>query len=285
MPNATLMDGAALAARLREEIKREVAELGRVGLATVLVGDDPASEVYIRLKHKAADEAGIEAIDHRLPATTTEDDLVELVQHLGEDDFVDGILVQTPLPEQIDEARVMLAIDPMKDVDGLHPFSAGQLYLDRPTLVPATPLGVMHLLNEYKIPIAGARAVVVGRSALVGKPMALLLLQANATVTVCHSRTQDLARQTLDADLLVAAVGLPDVITVDMVKQGATVIDVGITRTEAGLVGDVAEDVAEVAAFLTPVPGGVGPMTIAALLGNAVRAARYRGGVLAFPRI
>jgi methylenetetrahydrofolate dehydrogenase (NADP+) / methenyltetrahydrofolate cyclohydrolase len=285
MPNATLMDGAALAARLREEIKREVAELGRVGLATVLVGDDPASEVYIRLKHKAADEAGIEAIDHRLPATTTEDDLVELVQHLGEDDFVDGILVQTPLPEQIDEARVMLAIDPMKDVDGLHPFSAGQLYLDRPTLVPATPLGVMHLLNEYKIPIAGARAVVVGRSALVGKPMALLLLQANATVTVCHSRTQDLARQTLDADLLVAAVGLPDVITVDMVKQGATVIDVGITRTEAGLVGDVAEDVAEVAAFLTPVPGGVGPMTIAALLGNAVRAARYRRGVLAFPRI
>lgn len=278
------MNGAAVAARLRDEIKQEVAELGRVGLATVLVGDDPASEVYIRLKHKAADEAGIEAIDHRLP-TTTEDELVELVRHLGEDDFVDGILVQTPLPEQIDEARVMLAIDPMKDVDGLHPFSAGQLYLDRPTLVPATPFGVMHLLNEYKIPISGSRAVVVGRSALVGKPMALLLLQANATVTICHSRTEDLARHTLDADLLVAAVGLPEVITADMVKQGATVIDVGITRTEAGLVGDVAEDVAEVAGFLTPVPGGVGPMTIAALLGNAVRAARYRRGVLAFPRI
>jgi methylenetetrahydrofolate dehydrogenase (NADP+)/methenyltetrahydrofolate cyclohydrolase len=285
VPNATLMDGAALAARLRDEIKEEVAELGHVGLATVLVGDDPASEVYIRLKHKAADEAGIEAIDHRLPATTTEDELVELVQHLGENDFVDGILVQTPLPDQIDEARVMLAIDPMKDVDGLNPFSAGQLYLDRPTLVPATPFGVMHLLNEYKIPIAGARAVVVGRSALVGKPMALLLLEANATVTICHSRTRDLARHTLDADLLVAAVGLPDVITADMVKQGATVIDVGITRTEAGLVGDVAEDVVEVAGFLTPVPGGVGPMTIAALLGNAVRAARYRRGVLAFPRI
>jgi methylenetetrahydrofolate dehydrogenase (NADP+)/methenyltetrahydrofolate cyclohydrolase len=285
VPNATLMNGAALAARLRDEIKKEVAELGHVGLATVLVGDDPASEVYIRLKHKAADEAGIEAIDHRLPATTTEDDLVELVRHLGEDDFVDGILVQTPLPDHIDEARVMLAIDPMKDVDGLHPFSAGQLYLDRPTLVPATPFGVMHLLNEYKIPISGSRAVVVGRSALVGKPMALLLLQANATVTICHSRTEDLARQTLDADLLVAAVGLPEVITADMVKQGATVIDVGITRTEAGLVGDVAEDVVEVAAFLTPVPGGVGPMTIAALLGNAVRAARYRRGVLAFPRI
>jgi methylenetetrahydrofolate dehydrogenase (NADP+)/methenyltetrahydrofolate cyclohydrolase len=282
---ATLMNGAALAARLRDEIKQEVAELGHVGLATVLVGDDPASEVYIRLKHKAADEAGIEAIDHRLPATTTEDELVELVRHLDDDDFVDGILVQTPLPDQIDEARVMLAIDPMKDVDGLHPFSAGQLYLDRPTLVPATPFGVMHLLDEYKIPIAGSRAVVVGRSALVGKPMALLLLQANATVTICHSRTEDLPRHTLDADLLVAAVGLPEVITADMVKQGATVIDVGITRTEAGLVGDVAEDVVEVAAFLTPVPGGVGPMTIAALLGNAVRAARYRRGVLAFPRI
>ena len=279
------MDGAALAARMREEIKQEVAALGHVGLATVLVGEDPASEVYIRLKHKAAQEAGIEAIDHRLPGTTTEDELVELVQHLHEDDFVDGILVQTPLPDQIDEARVMLALDPMKDVDGLHPFSAGQLYLGRQTFVPATPLGVMHLLNEYKIPLAGARAVVVGRSPLVGKPMAMLLLHANATVTICHSRTGDLARHTLDADLLVAAVGLPDVITADMVKQGAAVIDVGITRTDAGLVGDVAEDVAEVAAFLTPVPGGVGPMTIATLLGNAIRAARYRRGKLAFPRI
>jgi len=173
----------------------------------------------------------------------------------------------------------------MKDVDGLHPFSAGQLYLDHPTFVPATPLGVMHLLTEYKIPLTGARAVVVGRSSLVGKPTAMLLLQANATVTICHSRTQDLARHTLDADVLVAAVGVPEVITADMVKPGATVIDVGITRTDAGLVGDVAPDVDEVAAFLTPVPGGVGPMTIAALLGNAVRAARYRREQLAFPRI
>jgi methylenetetrahydrofolate dehydrogenase (NADP+)/methenyltetrahydrofolate cyclohydrolase len=279
------MDGAALAARMREETKREVAELGHVGLATVLVGDDPASEVYIRLKHKAADQAGIEAIDHRLPATTSEDELVDLVEELNDDDSVDGILVQTPLPDQIEEARVMRAIDPMKDVDGLHPFSAGQLYLGRQTLVPATPLGVMHLLNEYEIPLAGVRAVVVGRSSLVGKPMAMLLLQANATVTICHSRTDDLAHHTLDADLLVAAVGLPGVITAHMVKQGATVIDVGITRTEAGLVGDVEKDVAEVAAFLTPVPGGVGPMTIAALLGNAVQAARYRSGKLAFPRI
>ena len=283
--NATLIDGAALAARLRGQVAEDVAELGHVGLATVLVGDDPASEVYIRLKHKAAKEAGIDAIDHRLPASTPEDEVVELVEQLNEDDGVDGILVQTPLPDQIDEARVMRAIDPMKDVDGLHPFSAGQLYLGRQTLVPATPLGVMHLLDEYRIPIAGQRAVVVGRSPLVGKPMAMLLLQANATVTICHSRTEDLARHTLAADLLVAAVGLPGVINAGMVKQGAAVIDVGITRTEAGLVGDVQPDVAEVAAYLTPVPGGVGPMTIAAMLGNAVRAARYRRGKLAFPRI
>ncbi len=279
------MDGTALAARLRGELKDDIAELGRVGLATVLVGDDPASEIYIRLKHKAAEEVGIEPIDHRLPSTTAEDELVELVEELNENDDVDGILVQTPLPEQIDEARVMRAIDPMKDVDGLHPFSAGQLYLGHQTLVPATPLGVMHLLDEYRIPIVGQRAVVVGRSTLVGKPVALLLLQANATVTICHSRTEDLARHTLDADILVAAVGLPEVITADMVKQGATVVDVGITRTDAGVMGDVEPDVAEVAAFLTPVPGGVGPMTIAALLGNAVRAARYRRGKLAFPRI
>jgi methylenetetrahydrofolate dehydrogenase (NADP+) / methenyltetrahydrofolate cyclohydrolase len=279
------MDGAALAARMREEVKQEVAELGHVGLATVLVGDDPASEVYIRLKHKAADQAGIEAIDHRLPAATAEDELVSLVEELNEDDAIDGILVQTPMPDQIEEARVMRAIDPMKDVDGLHPFNAGQLYLGRETLVPATPLGVMHLLSEYEILLAGVRAVVVGRSSLVGKPMAMLLLQANATVTICHSRTDDLAHHTLDADVLVAAVGLPGVITADMVKRGATVIDVGITRTDSGLVGDVEPDVADVAAYLTPVPGGVGPMTIAVLLGNAVRAARYRRGKLAFPRI
>jgi methylenetetrahydrofolate dehydrogenase (NADP+)/methenyltetrahydrofolate cyclohydrolase len=281
---ATLMDGAALAARMREELRQEIAELGHVGLATVLVGDDPASEIYINLKHKDSNDVGIEAIDHRLPAVTAEDELIELVEQLNEDDSVDAILVQTPLPDQIDEARVMQTIDPMKDVDGLGPFSAGQLYLGRQTLVPATPLGVMRLLDEYRIPIAGSRAVVVGRSPLVGKPLALLLLQANATVTICHSRTDDLARQTLDADILVAAVGHPGLITADMVKQGATVVDVGITRTETGLLGDVDSGVAELAAFLTPVPGGVGPMTRAALLENAVRAARYRSGALAFPR-
>jgi len=279
------MDGAALAARIRQELKGEIAGLGHIGLATVLVGDDPASDIYIRRKHRAADEVGIEAIDKRLPATTPDEEALELVEELNEDDSVDGILVQTPLPDQIDEARVMRAIDPIKDVDGLNPFNAGQLYLGRQTLAPATPLGVMQFLHEYKIPTTGARAVVVGRSALVGKPLSMLLLQANATVTICHSRTQELARHTLGADILVAATGSPGLITADMVKRGATVVDVGITRTPDGLRGDVDPAVAEVAAFLTPVPGGVGPMTIAALLGNAVRAARYRSGLLAFPRI
>jgi methylenetetrahydrofolate dehydrogenase (NADP+)/methenyltetrahydrofolate cyclohydrolase len=279
------MDGAALAARIRSGLKEEIAELGDVVLATVLVGDDPASQIYINLKHKAADEVGIRAIDKRLPADTSEDDLVELVGELNDEDSVDGILVQTPLPSQIDEARVMRTIDPMKDVDGLHPFNAGQLFFGRQTLVGATPVGIMRLLDEYRIPVAGARAVVVGRSLIVGRPMAMLLLHANATVTICHSRTDDLARHTLDADILVVAVGQVGLITADMVKQGAAVIDVGMNRTEEGLFGDVDPGVADVAAFLTPVPGGVGPMTIACLLENALRAARYRRGALAFPRM
>jgi methylenetetrahydrofolate dehydrogenase (NADP+)/methenyltetrahydrofolate cyclohydrolase len=279
------MDGTALAAKVRAQLKEEVAALGELGLATVLVGDDSASQIYIRLKHQAAVEVGIRASDNRLPADTSEEDVLELVAELNDDDEVDGILVQTPLPDQIDEARVMRALDPMKDVDGLHPFNAGQLFLGRQTLVPATPVGIMQLLDEYRIPVAGARAVVVGRSLIVGRPIALLLLHQNATVTICHSRTDDLARHTLGADVLVAAVGVPGLITADMVKQGATVIDVGITRTEAGLVGDVDPGVADVAAFLTPVPGGVGPMTIAALLGNTLRAARFRQGLLAFPRV
>ena len=279
------MDGRVLAARIREELKDEIAAFGNVGLATVLVGDDPASQIYIRLKHKAADEVGIQAIDKRLPAETSEEDLVELVEELNEDDSVDGILVQTPLPPQIDEARVMRALDPMKDVDGLHPFNAGQLFFGRQTLVGATPVGVMRLLGEYGVPVAGARAVVVGRSLIVGRPLAMLLLHANATVTICHSRTQELAHHTLDADILVAAVGQLGLITAEMVKQGAAVIDVGMNRTAEGLFGDVDPGVAAVAAFLTPVPGGVGPMTIACLLENALKAARYRSGALAFPRI
>ncbi len=282
---AISLDGAALAAKVRAELTEEIAELDGLGLATVLVGDDPASQIYIRLKHEAAEEVGIRAIDKRLPADTPEEEVLELVAELNDDDGVDAVLVQTPLPPQIDEARVMRTIDPMKDVDGLNPFNAGQLFFGRQTLVGATPVGVMRLLDEYRIPVAGARAVVVGRSLIVGKPMAMLLLQANATVTICHSRTEDLARMTLDADILVAAVGQVALITADMVKQGAAVIDVGMNRSEAGVVGDVDPGVAEVAAYLTPVPGGVGPMTIASLLANTVRAARYRQGLLAFPGI
>jgi methylenetetrahydrofolate dehydrogenase (NADP+)/methenyltetrahydrofolate cyclohydrolase len=279
------MDGRALAARIREELKREIAEFGPVRLATVLVGDDPASHVYIRLKHKAADDVGIHAIDKRLPGDTSEEELLVLIEELNADDSVDGILVQTPLPPQIDEARVMREIEPVKDVDGLHPFNAGRLFFGQETLVGATPVGIMRLLAEYKIPVAGARAVVVGRSLIVGRPAAMLLLHANATVTICHSRTEDLARHTLDADILVAAVGYLGLITTDMVKTGAAVIDVGMNRTEEGLFGDVDPGVADVAGFLTPVPGGVGPMTIACLLENALKAARYRSGALAFPLI
>ncbi|MBD0338600.1 MAG: bifunctional 5,10-methylenetetrahydrofolate dehydrogenase/5,10-methenyltetrahydrofolate cyclohydrolase [Thermoleophilia bacterium] len=278
---ATLMDGKALAAKVRERVAQEARALGRLGLATILVGDDPASEVYIRHKHAAAEEVGIEAVDIRLPADSTTVDVLERVRRLNEDDAVDGILVQTPLPDQLDEALVQAAVEPAKDVDGLHPLNVGLLHLGRPALVPATPLGVMALLAEYGVGIEGARAVVIGRSQIVGRPLAQLLTHANATVTVCHSRTVELARNTLDADVLVAAVGLPGMVTADLVKQGAAVVDVGITRTDAGLVGDVDPTAAEVAAFLTPVPGGVGPMTIACLLENTVLAARNRRGELA----
>jgi len=282
---ATLIDGTAVAGRIRAGLRNEVGELGEIGLATVLVGEDPASQIYIRLKHQAAEEVGIRAVDRRLPEETSEGELLELVAELNDDDSIDGILVQTPLPGQLDEAHVMRAIDPMKDVDGLHPFNAGQLFFGHPTLVPATPLGIMRLLEQYEVKVAGARAVVVGRSLIVGRPMAMLLLHENATVTICHSRTDDLTRQTLDADILVVAVGLAGVVTADMVKAGSAVVDVGMNRTEAGLVGDVDPGAAERAALMTPVPGGVGPMTIAMLLGNTVRAARYRRGHLAFPRL
>ena len=278
--NATLMDGAAVAARLREEVKHEVAELGHVGLATVLVGDDPASHVYINGKHKAATSVGIHANDLRLPADLPEDELLALLVELNADDAVDGILVQLPLPKHIDETKAIEALDPGKDVDGFHPMNAGRLYLGRPNLVPGTPLGIMRMLEEYRIETEGARAVVVGRSSIVGKPMAHLLLQANATVTICHSRTVDLERHTLDADILVAAVGQLHIIGADMVKAGSTVIDVGMNRTENGLFGDVDPSAAEVAAYMTPVPGGVGPMTIAMVLKNTVSAARSRRGLV-----
>ena len=278
------MDGRALAERIRGEVAEEARTLAQPALATVLVGDDPASEIYIGHKHRAAREVGITPLDHRLPATSEEDEVLALVAALNADEGVDGVLVQTPLPRHLDEARITAAVDPRKDVDGLHPFNAGQLYLGRSTLVPATPLGVMRLLEEYGVQVAGARAVVVGRSLIAGRPAALLLLHANATVTVCHSRTRDLARETREADILVAAVGSPRIVTPEMVKPGAAVIDVGITRTQRGLVGDVDPAVAEVAGHVTPVPGGVGPMTIALLLANTVRAARFRRGQLAYPQ-
>ena len=281
--SATLIKGKPIAERIRAEVAEHVKEIGHIGLVTVLVGDDPASDVYIRLKHKAAVEVGIEATDLRLPAEISEAELLARVAELDADEQVDAILVQLPLPDHIDEARIIRALEPAKDVDGFHPFNAGQLYLGRRTLVPATPLGVMAMLREHKIDLDGARAVVIGRSDIVGKPMAHLLMQANATVTICHSHTKDLARHTLDADVLVAAVGVPAMVSPDMVKAGGVVIDVGINRTEAGLVGDVDPGAAEVAAYLTPVPGGVGPMTIACLLENAVRCARYRRGELAYP--
>jgi methylenetetrahydrofolate dehydrogenase (NADP+)/methenyltetrahydrofolate cyclohydrolase len=281
--SATLIKGKPIADRIRAEVAEQVKEIGRIGLVTVLVGDDPASDVYIRLKHKAAVAAGIEATDLRLSAEIPEADLLAKVAELDADPDVDAILVQLPLPDHIDEARVIRALEPAKDVDGFHPFNAGQLYLGHRTLVPATPLGVMEMLREHQIELQGARAVVIGRSDIVGKPMAHLLLQAHATVTICHSRTKDLARETLAADVLVAAVGVPGMVTPEMVKPGGVVIDVGINRTESGLVGDVDPAAAEVAGFLTPVPGGVGPMTIACLLQNAVVCARYRRGDIVYP--
>jgi len=277
------MDGKALAERMRGEIAREVRELGEIGLATVLVGDDPASDIYIRLKHKAAAEVGINAKDIRLASQTTEDELLGQVAELNADESIDGLLVQLPLPDHIDEARVIRAIDPVKDVDGLHPLNFGQLVLGSPAHVGATPIGVMRLLEEYDVPLEGARAVVVGRSDIVGKPAALLLLHANATVTVCHSRTRDLGSVTREADVLVVAVGRTAVIGPDDVREGATVIDVGMNRGDEGVVGDVDPGAAERAGLITPVPGGVGPMTIAMLLASAVKAAKYRRGLLAFP--
>lgn len=281
---ATIIDGRALAQRVRAQVAREVQELGHVRLATVLVGEDPASQTYIRLKHEAATEAGFSAQDVRLPAEIPADELLRRVRELNADDSVDALLVQLPLPDSLDEARIVRALDPAKDVDGVHPFNAGQLYLGRPTLVPATPLGIMALLAEHEVALERRRAVVIGRSDIVGKPMFHLLMQANATVTLCHSRTDDLARHTLDADVLVVAVGVAGLVSPDMVKTGSTVIDVGMNRTESGLVGDVDPGAAEVAGLITPVPGGVGPMTIATVLQNAVRCARFRRGELPFPR-
>jgi methylenetetrahydrofolate dehydrogenase (NADP+)/methenyltetrahydrofolate cyclohydrolase len=281
---AIRLDGKALSAKLRAQVAEEVAALGeRICLATVLVGDDPASHVYVSKKHEACHEAGIESRDHRFPEDTPESVVLDLLAELNADDDVDGILVQLPLPPHMDEAKVTRAVDPDKDVDGFHPLNAGRLFLGEPLLVPATPLGIMAMLDEHGVELRGKDAVVVGRSEIVGKPISMLLLARHATVTICHSRTADLAAHTRRADVLVAAVGRPGLVTPEMVKPGATVIDVGVNRTEAGLVGDVDPAVFEVAGHMTPVPGGVGPMTIAMLLRNTLTAARHRRSRVAVP--
>jgi methylenetetrahydrofolate dehydrogenase (NADP+)/methenyltetrahydrofolate cyclohydrolase len=278
-----VIDGKAVAAEVRARVANEVRELagahgGRApGLATVLVGDDPASHVYVGNKRKQTEEVGMRSVHHGLEASTSQEELLGLIDELNADDAVDGILVQLPLPDQIDQDAVIAAIDPRKDVDGLTAGSAGLLAQGRPGLVSCTPQGVMELLRHAGVKPEGAEAVIVGRSILVGRPLASLLLNASATVTVCHSRTRDLAAVCRRADILVAAVGSPRLVKGDWVKPGATVIDVGMNRTADGLVGDVDFDAAfEVAGAITPVPGGVGPMTITMLLQNTVLAAASR---------
>lgn len=288
------IDGRAVARGVREEVaegaRRLKEETGVVpGLAAVLVGDDPASATYVRMKGKACEEVGLDSRTIRLAATIGEQELLERIQALNGDPDVHGILVQLPLPPQIDSGRILFAVDPGKDVDGFHPVNAGRLATgDRGGFVPATPAGILRLLEATGIPVSGAEAVVVGRSNIVGKPTALLLLRSHATVAICHTRTRDVASHTRRADILVAAAGRAGMITAEMVKPGAAVIDVGANRvddpgSERGyrLVGDVDPKVAEVAGWLTPVPGGVGPMTIAMLLDNTLQAARRTTGVLA----
>ena len=276
---ARIIDGAAVAASLRARLAKKVAALPyRPGLTVVLVGEDPASAVYVRAKDKAANAAGIAAQTIRLPASTTQDDLLARIAQLNAYGAVDGILVQLPLPAHIDTQAVVEAVDPAKDVDGFHPVNVGRLASGRPAMVPCTPLGVMRLLSQASIPLEGARALIAGRSSIVGRPMVSLLLAANATVTVAHSRTRDLAGECRRASVIVAAVGRPELIRGDWIAPGATVIDVGVNRLANGkLVGDVAfSEAAQVAGAITPVPGGVGPMTIACLLENTVTAAERR---------
>ena len=282
---AVRIDGKELALKVRAQVAEDVRAFGQpVCLATILVGDDPASHVYVGSKHKASHEAGIDSRDHRFPSDTPESEILELIADLNADDSVDGILVQLPLPDHMDEPAVLRAVDPAKDVDGFHVLNAGRLYLGEPFLVPATPLGIMAMLEEYGVELKGKDAVVIGRSEIVGKPMAMLLLAEHATVTICHSRTVDLASHTRRADVLVAAVGREGLVTPDMVKPGATVIDVAMNRNADGkLVGDVDPAVFDVAGLMTPVPGGVGPMTIAMLLRNTLTAGQHRRARVAVP--
>lgn len=277
---ARLIDGRALAAAVRARVGERVARLrsrGVVpGLAVILVGDDPASQIYVRNKERAAGEVGIRSLVERLPAGVSQEAVLALVARLNADPGVHGILIQSPVPPPLDFEALVAALDPAKDVDGFHPLNMGLLARGRPALVPCTPKGVMALLRAAGVDPAGREAVVVGRSLIVGRPLALLLLAADATVTVCHRRTADLATHTRRADILVAAAGRPGLIRPEMVKEGAAVVDVGINRVEGRIVGDVHPQVAEVAAWLTPVPGGVGPMTVAMLLENTVAAAEAR---------
>ncbi len=284
---ATIIDGKSLSQSIREDIKKQIADrvsrgLNPPGLATILVGDDPASQTYVRNKHRACEDVGIRNISYKLPTETTQEELDTLIKNLNNDPEVTGILLQLPLPKHLDEESLLAAIKLTKDVDGFNPINIGRIALRglAPVFVPCTPAGIMEMLKEYQAPIQGANAVVVGRSNIVGMPVSLLLTKENATVTICHSKTRDLATITRQSDILIAAIGKPEFITADMVKPGAYVIDVGINSIDdpsrkSGylVVGDVAYDeVAEVAGAITPVPGGVGPMTIAMLLKNTMRA-------------
>jgi methylenetetrahydrofolate dehydrogenase (NADP+) / methenyltetrahydrofolate cyclohydrolase len=300
---ATVLDGVKIASEIRAEIATEVKSFAasgmRPGLAVVLVGNNPASEIYVRGKVKSSEEVGIYSEKHTPPESVTTEELLALVEDLNRRDEIDGILVQLPLPQQVDSKKVLMAVDPAKDVDGFHPMNVGYLSTQRPGLVPCTPGGVMEILRRSNVPIAGRYAVVVGRSDIVGKPMAMLLINANATVTVCHSKTLDLPGVCRRADILVAAIGRAGMVTRDFVRPGATVIDVGMNKITvraeferffrgnekreqafvkngSTLIGDVHPEVAEVAGALTPVPGGVGPLTIAMLMANTVRAAKQR---------
>lgn len=278
---STIIDGKELAKHIREELKEEVTELKNAEihpkLAVIMVGDDPASKVYVRNKSKACEDVGIEYEEHLLSTKTTREELLELIEKLNNDETVHGILVQSPLPEGLDANEAFRTISPKKDVDGFHPINVGKLSLNQDCFVSCTPYGIMKMLDHYNIPIEGANAVIIGRSNIVGKPLAKCLLNRSATVTVCHSKTKNLKEITKQADILIAAIGKPKFVTADMVKEGATVIDVGINRTEEGLKGDTDfEAIKEKVAYITPVPGGVGPMTIAMLMYNVVKAAKQQ---------
>lgn len=279
---SVLMDGKGLSAKIKEELKEKVAkyktDTGReVTLAVILAGENPASKVYVRNKIKACEYVGVKSLGFYLPEDCGEERIIETIKSVSADENIDGVLVQLPLPVNVDQSKVLSYIPAEKDVDGFKPENLGNLAMNEPTVTACTPAGIMRLLSEYNIPLTGKNAVVVGRSNIVGKPIAMLLLNANCTVTVCHSKTQDLKNICSKADILVAAIGKPRFITADMVKEGATVIDVGINRTDSGLAGDVDfNGVKDKAAFITPVPGGVGPMTIAMLLSNALECAKRR---------